>query len=105
MKNQHHTAPAVTTTTKVTTAEGLNSWDRCTANVSDHRAATSDSAIEKRPGFAAPVHRIVIQLTDATTLRSSLGLPTLAFMALIAVRFSNWIWVQELQQREMSSFY
>ena len=74
-------------------------------NVSDHRAATSDSAIEKRPGFAAPVHRIAIPLTDATTLRSSFGLPTLAFMALIAVRFSNWIWVQELQQREISSFY
>ena len=30
-------------------------------NVRDHRAATSDSAIEKRPDFAAPVHRIVIR--------------------------------------------
>ena len=74
-------------------------------NVNDHRAATGDSAIGKRPGYAGPVHRIGIQLADATTLRSSFGLPTLAFMALIAVRFSNWIWVQELQQREMSSFY
>jgi hypothetical protein len=29
------------------------------SNTSDHRAVTSDRPIDNRPGFAAPVHRVV----------------------------------------------